>query len=62
MSICAKNEERQITPAVSHSKMPIVKNDDDDDNDDVIMIMIMTMITIIISQNTVSRLFKRGLT
>ena len=32
-AICAKNEERQITPAVSTLNKPIVNDDDDDDDD-----------------------------
>ena len=32
-AICAKNEERQITSAVSTLNKPIVNDDDDDDDD-----------------------------
>ena len=45
-AICAKNEERQITSAVSTLNKPIVNDDDDDDDDDVIMVMMMITITI----------------
>ena len=44
-AICAKNEERQITSAVSTLNKPIV-NDDDDDDDDVIIKMMMITMTI----------------
>ena len=44
-AIRAKNEERQITSAVSTLNKPIV-NDDDDDDDDVIMVMMMITMTI----------------
>lgn len=46
-AICAKNEERQITSAVSTLNKPIVSDDDDDDDD---VIMVMMMITMTISQ------------
>ena len=45
-AICAKNEERQITSAVSTLNKPIVNDDDDDDD----VIMVMMMITMTISQ------------
>ena len=45
-AICAKNEERQITSAVSTLNKPIVNDDDDDDDDDVIMVMMMITMTI----------------
>ena len=48
-AICAKNEERQITSAVSTLNKPIVNDDDDDDDDDDV-IMVMMMITMTISQ------------
>ena len=49
-AICAKNEERQITSAVSTLNKPIVNDDDDDDDDDDDVIMVMMMITMTISQ------------